>query len=295
MAATVTFPYRFGRCTTSTFGSVAIDMIDLPRVQSGYQPADTPIGSATRYLDGTMRVDRRALKREWSSLPCGTSLSRAQWWPVKRIYLASAVGMFYDQAIPNAMSGDQCLMQNSSWTNAAGTALVPRGTYTGVADGALSLAIGGVAQLGPTTSPTRTLLVPVVAAQQYFAGCTVVGPGAWAVTVAIGWYDAAGSAALSTSTVASGVTAATALSTCLVLDGSVTGYRVGGAATAPAGALYAQVRISTATAAADVSDPVLLEGPSDPGNAMTVVIINEVKETVVMPNYTGIEMNLSEV
>lgn len=292
------YPFRFGRCTVSTFGSVALDLINLPRVQQSIESTDTLIGATTRAIDGTARQDRFGLKREWAALRLGVNLDRSVWWPVKRMFLAGGSCMFMDFTVPNMLTSDQRLMQNSTWTNASGTVTAPRGTVAvpgGALDGAVSLAISGVTQLGPTTSPTRTLLVPVVAGQQYFAGCTVVGTGAWAVTVAVGWYDAAGSAALSTSTVASGVVAATALSTCYCLDGSVIGCRVGGSATAPAGALYAQIRISTATAAADVSDPALLEGPSDPGNAMTVVVVNEVPEVHQTVSAATLTLNLSEV
>jgi hypothetical protein len=291
------YPFRFGRCITSTYGSVVVDLIDLPHVQTGFSSNDQLIGGSSRALDGTLRTDTIAFKRQWPDLKLNPLLTRAQFWPVKQYYLAPGPNMIYDQTIPSMLTGDQSLMQNSAWTNAAGTVTTARGTAAanGLKDGAVSLAISGVTQLGPTTSPTRTLLVPVVAAQQYFAGCTVVGPGAWAVTVAIGWYDAAGSAALSTSTVASGITTATALSSCYCLDGSVIGYRVGGSATAPAGALYAQIRISTATATADVSDPVMIEGTGDPGNAMTVVQINSIDEIAMMPNIASLSLNLSEV
>lgn len=281
-------PFRFGRCTSPTFGSVTLDMIDLPQVQVEMGAVDGLIGGSTRSLDGTMRQDRFALKREWANVQLGGFQSLATWWPVKRLYAAGGPWMFYDQTYPNLLSADEALMQASTWTNATGTVATPR------ADGAVSLAIGGVVQQGPSTSPSHTLLTPVVVGQQYFAAFTVVGPGAWSVTPTVAWYTSAGTTALSTST-SGAVVKAGALSTCLCLDGSVTGYRIGFAATAPATAAYAQIRITTAVAAADISDPVFIYGPSDPGNAMTVVQINELQEVYSTNTNATLALNLSEV
>ena len=281
----VSYTFRFGRCTSPTFGAVTLDMIDLPHVQMNFTASDVNIGGSTRSLDGTKRMDRFGLKREWPALQVGVVRSVPVWAPVKRMWKAGGPWLFFDQSAENLLGGDARLMQNGSWTNAAGAPLTPR------LDGAISLAAGAVAQQGPTVSPASSLLTPVVAGTQYFAGCTVRGTG-WTTTVTVAWFTATGPLTTASS---AGVTAATALSTCRVLDGSVMGSRVGFSATAPAGAVFAQVRIAVAAAAADVSDPVLVPGPSDPGNAMTVVLINTLGEQHNIATIAGLTMDLSEV
>lgn len=284
----VPYDFRFGKCTSPTYGSVTLDMISLPRVQANIEVSDKMLSSSSRSVDQTLRIDRFGLKREYPTFALGGWMDMSLWWPVKRLYIAGGPFMLFDHTIPNLLTGDQRLMQNSSWTNAAGTAVTTR------LDGATSLAISGVAQMGPTTSPNRTLLTPVTAGAQYFAGCTLRGTGAYSVTISIAWYDLAGSAALSTTSLGA-FTSSTGLSSCLMLDGSVSGVRAGGAATAPGGALYAQIRVTTATATVDVSDPVIVPGPADPGNAMTVVQLNEVPEIHGSVTYSGLTLNMSEV
>jgi hypothetical protein len=39
------YPFRFGRCVTSTYGSVVVDLIDLPHVQTGF--SSTAVGRWT--------------------------------------------------------------------------------------------------------------------------------------------------------------------------------------------------------------------------------------------------------
>lgn len=282
-----TYPFRFGRCVNPTFGAVTLDMLDLPHVQASIAVSDSLIGGSTRSLDGTKRQDRFALKREWPAIVLGPWQAMSAWWPVKRLFLAGGPWLFFDHTLPNSLVGDARLMQNGTWTTAAGAGVSTRG------DGAVSLAAGGVVQQGASASPSRALLTPVVAGGQFFAGCTVRGPGAWTVTVTIAWWDAAGAAALST-TVGT-FTASTALSSCLILDGSDVGYRVGIAGTAPAGTLYAQIRLAITGAAGDVSDPVLIDGPTDPGNAMTVVLVNDMSETHTIVTKASMSLNLSEV
>lgn len=278
--------WRFGVCTSSTFGSVAVDTINLPRVQVGMPIAPLVIGQSTRSLDGTLRTDRFAYKRTWK-MTFGNWESIAESWPVMRMREQYAGPWFvYDHSRPNLLNGEARLM--SSWTNAAGSALTVRG------DAAVSVAVAGVAQIGPSTSPSRVLLPSVVAGTSYFAAVSVRGAAGWSVSLSVAWFDAAGSAALSTSTLGP-FTAASSLGSTLILDGRVSAARVGGSVVAPAGALFAQIRVAVSVAAADVSDPVLLPSPSDPGNALHVVNIADLGETFEQLNTASLIMSLEEV
>ena len=289
----MSYAFRFGRCTNPTFGAVALDMIDLPHVQMNFAASDVNVGSSTRALDGTKRMDRYGLKREWPALQVGVYRSVAVWAPVKRMWKAGGPWLFYDHTTENLLGGDARLMQNGSWSDIDTNAVfVPR------LDGTIAnLGINHTASQGPGTSPPRSVLTPVTAGQLYSAYVTVNGPAGWSVaTVNVAWYDAVSAAPISVSTVAGGVSLATAASTTLILDGSVYGGRVGGSATAPAGAVYAQIRVTnSANSAIDVSDPNFIPGPSDPGNAMTVVLINKLDEQHNTATIAGLTMDLSEV
>ena len=286
-----TYRWRFGVCTSSVFGAVTVDVTNLPRVQVAVTPFTTSltlIGASKRALDGTMRTDRFAMKRTWS-LVLGHWETVTESWPVMRLFGQSAgPWMFYDHSRPNLLSGPQRLMQAGSWTDASGITLTARG------DGAVSVAAGGVAQMGPSSGPSNGAMVPVAAGATYFAAMSVRGASGWTVTPAVAWFDGVSAAPLSVTTLPA-ATATSALSSVLVLDGTVTASRVGGSAVAPTGAMYGQLRVAVSGAAVDVSDPVLLVSPADPGHAMHVVNIDTLGEQFEAVNTTSLTMTLSEI
>lgn len=279
------YRWRLGYCTTPTFGSVAVDVVDLTAVNPGVTGKPKVLGGTFRSLNGTGTIDRIDTKNGWD-LTLGP-LEFADSWPVQRVWeQTKGPWMLYDQSRPNLLTGEQRLL--TTWTNSAGTNLAER------MDGAFSMAIAGTAQMGSATNSDRSLLVPVVAGTSYFCAVSAAGTGAWSLAISVGWYGISGTTALSTSSLGS-FTVASALSTNTILDGSRSAVRVGAAATAPANALYAQIRLTCSVAAVDISDPVLLASPTDPGPAWFVVDVDNFAPTFLLPGETGISLALSEM
>lgn len=257
--------FRFGYCSVPTYGAVTADVGDI-RLQRDIKVTQTRYGGTYRSASGTATRDELGRKWRWAAT-VKPFRDITEWWPIhRRVEQWQGLWMFYDVTRPSRMTDAQGLMQ--TWTNSTGADLSER------ADGGINVGVGSNCQMGTSTGPARTLLVPVVAGQSYFYGMSVYGSGAWTVTPTIAWYDAAGSAALST-TVGSAQTATTALSSHKYLDGSIRASRIGVAGVAPAGAVYAQCRALVGGSACDLSDPVLMDGTTDPGHAWFVVDVDD--------------------
>lgn len=283
--------FKFGVCTTPTFGSAVVDMVTIPGPSGAVMVEDQLIGAGKRSLDGTMRMDRFNLKRKFVLSPIPYA-QNTEYWSVIR-YWKSYQGpwIFFDQSVANLLSSDQKLL--ISWTTAAGVAISPR------ADGGISVAAAGVVQMGPSSGPQPAQLVPVTAGLQYTAGIGLCGTGGavagatWQASMTVSWYSLS-SVLLSSSTAT--FTGAAPQQTFPYLNGSILAGRYWSTYTPPAGAAYAQLSVSNSgTTTIDVLDPSLITGPNDVGNAYTLVIITAIPETHHRPQTASLALTMEEV
>ena len=115
--------FRWGVITSPGFGVVTTDMIDLPEIQEEIQAKDIVVGGVSTSLLGVLTADRLNMKRSWT-IALGPQQLMASWWPVLRIWETYAGPFsFYDHARPNLLTGNQKLMQTSTWSDASGAIL----------------------------------------------------------------------------------------------------------------------------------------------------------------------------
>jgi hypothetical protein len=263
------YPFRFGMCTNPAFGVQTFDAVDLPHVQANIEETVTVVGGGDRALDGTYYTDRLAVKSAWK-LDLGPWQTLTMWWPVLRLF-ETYVGpwFWFNQTRPNLIPDR--LMVN--WTG------VDR------VDGAIPLAAGA--------STVQADTAPVLAGQQYWIGASVYGQGAWTATITCAWLSSTG-ATLSTGAVGT-FTKNSVGQLVKILNGSVSATRCGSALTAPAGAVATRMTVAVSGSAADVSDPVVVPGPTDPGAALTLVSVSGVSPVHHMPGYASLSLDLLEV
>lgn len=264
-------PFRFGVCTNPAFGVQTFDVLDLPHVQADIAETVTVIGGGDRALDGTYYSDRLAIKSSWQ-VELAPWQSLLQWWPVLRLF-ETYVGpwLWFNHTRPNLIVGTSRLM--AGWTGTARP------------DGAVPLAAGGSTVQGDSA--------PVLAGQLYWCGVSVYGPGAWSAAVSATWLNSSGGT-VSTGSLGT-FTKASTTGRAKILDGSVSATRCGAAVTAPAGAVAARLTVAVTGSAADVSDPVVVPGPSDPGAALTLVSVSAVDPVHHLPGLATLSLELLEV
>lgn len=283
--------WRLGKCTNATFGSTVVDIVPI-KMAIGVSASREIIGGSSRALDGTLNTDLVSFgdkpvgkKRTWQG-DMKPYAAQSTWWSALRLFeMYPGPWMLYDGTRPSLLSDQQRLL--TSWTNSSGTALTP------AADGRVSLTSSGTAWMGGSTVTDRTKLCPVTVGSQYFCGATVYGTGSWTASLTLAWFGA-GTTAIGTSSLG-GWTAASALSKPYILDGSLRGSRVGGAATAPPSATHVQARWTISGAAVDFSDPVILDSPIDPGKTWHVVNIDSMAETSHIAGITSLALQMSEI
>ena len=283
--------FKFGVCTNSALaGATVVDMVTIPGPTVDVAVEDQLIGGSKRSLDGTLRVDRFALKRKITIVPWGFA-SNTEYWSVLRFWKSfQGPWIFFDQTVANLLTSDQKLLL--TWTTAAGALVAPR------ADGAINVAVGATVQMGPTTAPTGAQMIPVIVGTAYTAGVGLCGAGgitastAWQATLTVTWFTAAGTFISSVASVCVSTAAPQSFS---YVGGLVAG-RFASAVTAPATAAYAQLSVSNSgSSPVDVLDPALITGPNDVGNAWMLVNIDALPEAHHHPQVASLTLQLSEI
>lgn len=227
-------------------GSASAGWIDLSPMVADFRPAWESVGqSETISAGGVLTVSRRGAKRRWqlttSILPAG------QWAAIEGMYRRSpGPYWFYDPLRPNLLPVPARLMR--TWQTQAGAG------QAATADLRVILTSNSVpVYSAPYTAPPRRQLAPVTGGQQYTAAITSTVP----ITLGVRWYTAAGAAISNSTGTGSGRFAVTAA--------------------APATAAGALVWVQ-GSAGARVTDPVLIDGPTDPGPGWAVVVIRSESE-----------------
>jgi hypothetical protein len=257
-------PFHFGSILTPGQGAAAtFDLVDLPGVMANIRASSPMVGGISTNLIGGLTIDRVNIKRKWE-VQLRPHLAIESWWPVLRFW-EQGVGsfLFVDHTRPNKLRPLQRVGQG--WYYGA-TPLTPR------VDGALVNPAATSSQMGLSSNPVRANLAPVTAGTTYWCGGTFYSVAAFAVTGQVAWWGTTGASPISTTTLFTGAGSSSGTPT-PILDGSISGRRIGLAVAAPAGATYAQLIFTATTGTFDIIDPTICPGATDPGNETFLVAI----------------------